>query len=78
MARNLRKKVVLCDGLSVPADWDITKAVPTGNVVEILIDDDETRPRTLDEAEAACDKPGRLSAADRTKARAIIQNQRKP
>ena len=69
MARSLRKKIVLCDS------YDATTGTPSGNVVEVLLQDNEPLPKTLTEAETYTED-GRLSSADRTKARTLIAAQR--
>ena len=68
MSRTLGKKVVLCDS------YDATTGTPSGNVVTILLNDDESIPRTLTEAEACAER--KCVGSELTKARTLIAAQR--
>ena len=68
MARTLGKKVVLCDS------YNATTGVAGGNVVTILLNDNESVPTTIAGAEALVEK--RCVGAELTKARALIAAQK--
>lgn len=63
MARNLQKKVVLCDSL--------VDGVPTGNVHEILLDDTDSVPKTIEEVEVLVET-GKVATNNKAKCRAIV------
>ena len=76
MARTLGKQFILAGVVSVSGEADAlaiaaAARVDSNNLV-VHLDDDESVPRTLDEAEAITERAGRLSTSDRTKARALI------
>jgi hypothetical protein len=67
MARNLQKKVVLCDS------YDPTTGTPGGNVQEILLEDSDPMPKTVAEVEVLVES-GKVASKDLTKCRTIVAN----
>lgn len=76
MPRTLGKRVIIAGPVTLGADGDArsiaSAAAADSNNLVIDLDDDEPLPRTLEEVEAITERAGRISTADRTKARALI------